>query len=646
MTDEVQPVQLRIGFQTPTVPVAINVCLSGLSVLVEPAPGRFDETWQYLSACGITATVDENRGLVFPVTALARLADLPDQVRVDSDMALRPLVQLVLNPSSDGLPATLSVDPMSSLRLGWFDGSGYWDEELDPSAAAALLSSDLPFVATAEAWELLKGSSSLPVLAGRARSNLDGYVEITTTKPQLVETAPLPGLFRIDETHFGVALAFADSIDDAPGFVWDGRRPTRERGPERLPDLGVELSAHATDDLRDMVEQLSAYRAQAVVWESGLGRRVFALATVEALDAWPLLIVTPPSGIWVWQRHLDLLGRSHALTHDRADAHIITYRDLASRSGVSSPTAIIFDDLASPEATASSARAGLHRLDGVLDAYRIAISSSWPEDLADAMEIMAVLRPGEFRADVPLTQRYPVRTDDRASEHIEVYLSRRSAADPGTERPAFRRSSVVTVPPSETQLRALAEILERSRGANPASVLAESLEVVSAGPAHATSPKVAAVVTRVRAAAAAGRRVVVLTRHRRTATLVSASLRPLPVRQVDASEGDAGLDAALASDVAAVVVRFERGVPNLRAFDEVVVVDYPWSMETLEQAVGSSSAQHGPRTVTCLHAEGTLDDRLALMSACRRELQGVIDPDAMPTPEEISYLLQPRWVSG
>ena len=615
--------------------------LAGLSVLAEPSSGTFDEVWQYLSACGVALSVDDSRGISFPIWALAALIELPPQVRLRPDAVLHPLWELACYPSAEHLPATLGVAIDGSLRLSWFDGHSYHDEELETAAATALVSSEMSFVASSGAWDVLKGCSNLPVLAGRARMNLDGYVEITTAKPQLVESAPLPGLFRIDETHFGVALAFADVVADSPGFVWEGHHPHLEHGPEQLPDMGVELSSHAQDDLRAMVEQLSAHRAQAIVWDSGLGRRVFALATVEALDAWPLLIVTPPSGVWVWQRHLDLLGRSHALTNDRADAHIITYRDLASRHGVTTATAIIFDDLASSEATSEAARAGLHRLDGVLDAYRIAISSSWPEDLSEAAEIMAVLRPGEFRSGVPLTLRYPPPTEMRAAEHIETYVSRRSRSDAGSSAPSFRRSSVVTVPPSDSQMAVLAEISERQT--NPVATLAELLEAVSAGSSHATSPKVALVVSRARDAAHSGARVAVVTRHRRTASMVAALLRPVRVRQIDAAEGDAGVAAALLGDASVIIVRYERAMPNLRAFDEVIVVDYPWSMETLERAIGSSSEEQGPRVVTCLHAEGTIDDRLALLAACRRELGGIIDADASPTPEEITYLLQPRW---
>lgn len=638
-----QPVQLRIGFSAPTRPLTISLSLAGLSVLAGSADGSYDEVWQYLTAAGVAPVSDEARGTSFSVRHLRRLAELPDQVSVVTDEVLAPLFALATHPSADELPATLSLDQAAQLRLSWFDGAFNWEEEFDPAATAALLNAELAFVASSEAWDVLKAACVLPMLAGRARMNMDGFVEIATPvmAPQrLVESCGgLAGLFRIDETHFGLSLHHASGIDASAGFVWEGHKPTIERAPEHLPTMPLALSGHHAGDLRSIVDQLAAYRAQAVVWESGLGRRVFALAAVEALDAWPLLVVAPPSAVWVWQRHLELLGRTGSLTHDRADAHIVTYLDLAQHRRVASPQAIIFDDLCGEEATRASSRAALHRLDGLLGTYRITTMATWPAQLEEAVSAMSVLRPGEFRPDVPLAQRYPIQTEQRAREHVEAYLSRRSAEDPDTDHRPFRHSGVITTAPTEAQSRALAAAQAQLGANNPTAVLAECLEIISAGPAHALSPKVALAAAQAREAVAAGRRVALVTRHRRTAVLVRAALRPLPVASLDAGTSTAPLAQGPES---VVVVQYETTLPDLRCFDQVVVVDYPWSSETLERAVGAASDEEGPASVSCIHMVGSIDDRLAMLAARRRELGAVIDPTAVPTMEELAYLLSPR----
>lgn len=642
-----QPLQLRIAFRAPQRPISLSLALSGLYVLVESPDGSYDEVWQYLTAAGITPVADSVRGVSFACRELPALANLPPQVRSSADEILAPLFLLATHPSAAGLPATLAVDAYGDLQLSWFDGEHNFDQRFLTPAAAALLQSDLAFVATSEAWDILKSCSQLPVLVARAKLNLDGYVELATGKPQLLESAPperIRGLFRLDETHFGLPLAYAEDVDTNPGFVWEGHRPVPDQGPDLLPPTRISLSAHHQADLRTLVDQLAAYRAQAVVWDSGLGRRVFTLAAIDSLDAWPLLIVTPPSGVWIWQRHLDLLGKTYSLTHDRADVQIITYLDLARRPALSAPQAIIFDELAGEEASSPAGRNALHRLDGVLDAYRIAVESSWPAESGAAVRLMSVLRPGEFRDDVQLAQRYPVHTERRAAEHVSVYLSTRRLAETTQPGEDYRRSSVMTVHASETLVKALGTA--RARHASPATathgpaaLLAETLEIVTAGPDQGIGPKVAQAARRALDAAAMGRRVAVVTRHRRAANLVRGACRPTHVVLFEAGTGD---PAAALNDARLAVVRYDATLPDLRSFDEVVVLDYPWSFETLERAVGSAADESGPSQVTVVHMTGTVDDRLAMLAARRRELGALIDATGPPSAKEVDYLLAPR----
>jgi hypothetical protein len=89
------------------------------------------------------------------------------------------------------------------------------------------------------------------------------------------------------------------------------------------------------------------------------------------------------------------------------------------------------------------------------------------------------------------------------------------------------------------------------------------------------------------------------------------------------------------------IVRFDLSLPSLVNFDEVLVLDYPWSFASLDRAVGSSSSPTGP-DVTVIHAANSVDDRIALWAARRGEVDGLLDNDKAPGLSEISYLLTPR----
>lgn len=637
--------QMSLDFAPTDTPVIVRLGLRGLEVSATVDPHEVPLIKAYLAEVGIEADSGNSDGVVvFTVSQLALLAGLPSHVGIVCDDSVASLYLLATRPCADGVPATLIKEPVG-LVLSWWDGTAHWEEVLPASAATALLHSGIPFVFTPEAWHCLSAQVSVPLVHGWARRSTDGHIEIHATAPQLVEQAPIPGLFRLDETHFGASTAYVAEVSAAPGIRWEGQPPRPEPVDLPLANPRFALSAHHQADLEQLVTALAAHSARVIAWDSGLGRRIFALAAVDVLDAYPLVICCNPSSVWVWQRHLDLVGRSHSMLRQTADAFVVTYRDLAHLSRVDPPAAVIYDELTDAEARSPAVRRGLHRFDGLRDIVRIATCSSWSGEPEQILPVMSVLRPGEFSDAVPVTMRYPGNSQQRLAEHVRPYLSTRSAGDPGRDHTPFRRSSVVVVHPCEAQVRALTDIASRVSLAPVHQLLAESLDVVSAGPSQAVSPKVAAAAVRVRRAHGERRSMAVLVRHVRTATLLRATSHPAKPVLVDASAAGASVQAALAQVAGSggiAIVRYDRAMPDLRAFDQVLVVDYPFSHAVLERAVGSAADEHGPSRVTVIHMAGTVDDRLTLLAAQRRELGHVVDDAGLPTDEEAAYLLARR----
>lgn len=623
------PVQLRIEFPQPTAPVVLGLALRGLSVVAAVWEGAVEDACTYLQDLRVRTRVEPGRGIVFPLRDLVRLRELPDQVRVEPLGPATPLVRYAL--SNPVAPATVTVSP--ELHLSWYDGDTRHDELLDPEAAAALPGSELPFVATEEAWEALERLAGTPQALGVARLNHDGYVELTTSNPQRLESAPVPGLFRVDATHFGLSAAHADVLDGLRGLEWEGLRPARRRAPRVADRVAELLGPHLHDPLDQLVARLSALRGQVLVCPAGLGRRVLALAALETLEAYPALVVTPPWSLWVWARNADLWGRTVSLTGDDADVRLITYLDLSLRPRLDAFESIVFDDLAGTDAAGGAARHAMAGL-GVIDAYRIGICDRWPEDPEEGCALLNMARPGEFElSEQPLSQRYPLRPVQRAEEHAAPYLLRPAppADGPGTAR--FRRSEVDVVPASADQLATL-RALPADRPARQR--LHDACEVLSAGTATGVSPKIAAAHELARAAHGSRRRLVLATRSRRAATMLRATLAAYAPVCTD----EAGCDGPTAT---VTVLSWTRALPDLRGFDEVVLLEYPWSTGLLELAVGPAGAGAGPRRVSVMHTPGTVDDRLAVYAARRRELGATDDPYAPPTDEELVHLLAPRW---
>lgn len=600
-------VQLPLGFVQPTASVTVNLAASGLRVLVEATHGTLNDAVVYLVdvGCGVESTAT---GISFPVADFARVRDLPDQVTVFADPVLLPLLEWVEHPCDDDLAVELDVSADGTLWMRWTSSGAARAEPLTAASTAALLAAEIPFIGTDAAFDYIRTTCHLPVLVGRCSLNRSGYITIDTTKPQMVEAGRLPGLFRLSETRYGLPLPHLRALNEKSGYVWDGQPPRIEPGPRVLPTLPTKLSGHSGQDLRSLVDSLAAYGTQAICWESGLGRRVFALAALASLDAFPALVVCRPERMWQWWRHVQLFHRS--TDGHSPDVQLTTYDQfVADPSCAYDNQAIIFDDVASPEAAAPEVAAAAIGVAPMLDCYLIGITDELPEEPRKLVDVMSRLRPAEFNPSRTLVDTYGTQVAARLPEHVNSYVSRRRRADVGVDPAvvAFNHTQVLALEMPRTLRRAYAALAESQP--DPRARSAAQARLVSAGTNHEMSPKIGTAMNLITEALAAGQRVAVVADDSAAALLVRL-LRAWSPTVVHASSG-----ATVPVGLPFLIAVGRGQLPDLSGFDAVIVVDYPERYSDLDLALGEADGEHGPSRVTLLHARGTVDDELAVTAA-------------------------------
>lgn len=620
------PVQLRLGFAPTAQPFRMHLTLAGLMVNVDVVGITEELAGPALSSFGLPIA-RRPAGLAFPVASLPLAAELDENITVTVSEELEALWELVTFPSDGNTPVEVVMDAPGNVTVRWHDGSTARSAQLHPSATAALLTLDIPFVAGFEAFEYLRETCNLPVLIGRARVNLDGFIEVSTSKPQLAEAAGIPGMFRIDSTTLGVPLSYADYITRAPGFVWD--TPPAAKESFTFEPIAVPLSDHSRNELRQFALELAETRARVVAWGPGMGRRFFALAAAVAVGSLPILVVTGPERIWAWQRHAQLLGHTSGNSAD-VDVTVVTYAMLTAGYDQAAGT-VIFDGLLPALASSSQVAAHARRLVAASDSYRICVEEGWECSDMAAMELMSVLRPAEFDPDWPVAARYPADPWTRFHQHVDCYLSRREGQAQALED--FKKSTVLVV---DTPAQ-LTERMERLlASASPAPVkLTGLLELSSFGSAHCLSPKISQAVAAARSAQASGGTVAVVCRHPRTAELVLAMLRGTAAQVADTR----WYSSPVTPGPGVTLVLYERDIPPLSAFTHVIVVDYPWSTAVVDDAVGSAALGGGVQDVTLIHLRGSLDDKLAVLAAHRRDGRALPGHSLPPSDNEVAWLL-------
>ena len=608
-------VQLRLQYEQPLHPQRLRISLRGQRILLAPDDGDTQRAAAYIQSVGVRTDIDEVGLLTFPSADLDRLLDLPDRVVLIPTGDVGTLLHILAAP--DGA-VMVSIDSPRILNVSWVDETGECNEPLGVAATPALLTLGVPVVADQETWAALHAASALPAVLARARVNLDGFIELTTSVPQQVESLTLPGLFRIDETRFGLPLAAVNHLDAMPGILWDGPVPSYDPPPADPGSLPLVLSQASRAHLHSLVEHLAFSRSLAVVWPRGTGRRVFSLAAIESLDAFPLGVLCRPALLWAWRRHLDLLGRRPSLLTD-GDVQLVPYTEADRILSGPLPASLILDDLekvgAVPGALARLA-SQLVPLGADADVIRLAVSSSLPGELEDVYAFFASLRPGEFRIGIPAMSRYASPAADRLHEHAELYVLRHAgSADTST----FRRSEVVSVSCDESLQRMLAAIPDP--GDSPVrrrETLTQVLTLLREGGDDHLGGKIPYALELVSDALEHNEQVTVLTGSLRCSKIIRGLLgrrdtknltllESTPTRPVDA--------------------------------DMVVVLEYPKAFTLLDDAVVEASDSHGPRRVLLLHVEDSVEDRLAVLALVRSELAGSRDPQEEFSSTEVEYLL-------
>lgn len=571
------PMQQRLAFPAPSGPCRMALALSGLWVLVDTTPLQRQTALAHLASLGVSFR-DDGTLVAFPIRELHLLSRLNPSVEVVCDHVLHALWQTVLNPPDT--PATVEV-LAGDLRITWPCGRRRFDEVLFDAAVPAMLSMELPIVASDEAWARLSGSSSLPVAVGRCLVTPEEYVLIEASKPQLVEAAPLSGLWRIDDTRFGLPLAYASQLDQARGFVWDGPRPPTEMRSFDLP--AVPLSASARQTAQELTERLASFKAVLLVAPAQSSRRVAVCAALKAASRVDTLVVCAPWAIWAWSRAARLCGLR---------VRFATYMDLALGNEVAPPDSVVFDDLTLQPA---SLKIAASRLDS-LDALRVVVASSLPEDMDDAYSLFARLKPAEFRDDVPPHVRYPVDPLRRWNEHVRPYLVRAAPSPGGFSR---LHVDVLSLSPELIEACMLLESTHESRVQDLSSI-------VTVGTQTALSPKISSARSLVAEALQSNRTVTVLTRHPRFASLLRALSRPFDLPIVDA-------DPVSLRPESCILV-FDTTIPSVSS-DVVVVADWPLSMAVLDDVVAVPQHPEEGQVIVVLHVAESIDDRLALRAA-------------------------------
>jgi SWI/SNF-related matrix-associated actin-dependent regulator 1 of chromatin subfamily A len=431
----------------------------------------------------------------------------------DSDR-WRALVSVVIYEGAGAFVVrTVSGDrPETGLEGGIATGEDRLVFPFDPETAARIPLVDgtrLDDLAQACIRQLVAGETPAPAELGVEIGD-DGEPELTLytvwdpavarAYKKLPEAKPVPRSARVfnRDAAWGVAVPadpalaqdFAGFVAEHPAVRLDERASTlldeliaeHERASET-----VALSYAEDAELRDLslggelhpfqragVRYALARRRTFIADEQGLGKTVQALATLEADDAFPAVVVCPASmkltwereaGIWLPNRRVAVLdGRNAAWTEEAAQAEILVlnYDILEAhlrRLLDAEPRALVLDEshyVKNPRA--GRTKAALELAAGLPDgSLRLALTGTpilnRPDELIAQLRVLGRLR--EFGSGARLSRRFRAAgSDDRLHWNLRaVCYVRRTKAQVLPQLPSKRQDTVPVLLSNEHDYR-------------------------------------------------------------------------------------------------------------------------------------------------------------------------------------------------
>jgi superfamily II DNA or RNA helicase len=427
----------------------------------------------------------------------------------------------------------------------------------------------------------------------------------------------------------------------------------------RIPGLGGELKPFQRAGVSYLLSQRRAFLAD----EQGLGKTIEALATLEAANAYPAIVVCPASLKLNWLRELRrwlpqrtaqaLSGHGVSAPHEMADITLVNYDIVAARLDQLSalrPRALVLDESHYCKNAAAKRTQAVQRLalevprDGIVLALTGTPVINRPAELISQLRILG--RLDDFGSGVKFGERF--RGPDahlRLHWHLRARcFVRRLKADVLTQLPAKTRAVVPVELDNETEYRLAERDLVawlrsqpldlRELDAKVASALrAERLVRLNALKLLAARGKLQAALRWIHDFCSSGERLVVFAHHRE---IQRAVLEQFPAAlHILGADSHAGRDAALQAfqepdrhDNQLIVCSIEvagQGLTLTRS-SNVVFLELDWTPAKHDQAEDRCHriGQQDAVNAYYLMAADTVDETISTLLERKRAVIGAV----------------------
>ena len=388
------PIQLNLNYKVKKPSFDISATLEGIYVCVVADKDNMIECKNYLLSLALVVVRDSVHHIIIDLKSFLTCKSR-DIISISGDLKImKEIHEANINDNK----FTLSYEN-SEFNVGWKEGNIYYNEVISKNSIAAFLKLELNFTADAITWGEITRSVYAPANIGSAKISFDGFVEINTNFPQLIETSGISTLFKISEYKYGCPIS---SIDEFPSKSIS----MEDQNIEEVLASNINNSSSSSESI---LKKLRLAKFIAYDKEEESSKYSFLNFLLFNINPQSAVIVTDTYNYVGW-RLFQSATKNKLL--------VLNY-EKNSNDFINIETDLVFFDIGIADHYYFS---NLKHFDSIFNIYKVLMVKFNDISTEQKMNLFNSVKPSEFKSSDSIFNRYPKNSFIAAANHMDSYI--------------------------------------------------------------------------------------------------------------------------------------------------------------------------------------------------------------------------------
>lgn len=385
------PIQLNLNFIVKKPLFDISATLEGIFVSIVSDKENLIECKNYILSLGIIVLRETPYNIVVDLKSFLATNNKSNIV-IKGD--LKVLKEIYDNNKGD-LEYVVRYEN-SEFNVSWKSGKIAFNERISTDSMPAFLRLEFNFTADTLTWGEVNRSVYAPINIGVAKISFDGYIEINTNLPQLLETSGITSLFKISEYNYGCPLSSINELQSKSISLEEINSDS-----ELLSKININES--------EIINKLSSAKIVAFDKIEELSKYSFSEHILSNVKHNYAVIVANSYNYVGWRLFQN---------NTKQKLFVLNYENKITDKIASDTDLVIFDVEIDNEIDFLN----LKHFDSIYSIFKVLLLKYSDYTTDQRLDLFNCIKPSEFKSSKSIFSRYPKSTYISAENHMSSYL--------------------------------------------------------------------------------------------------------------------------------------------------------------------------------------------------------------------------------